>query len=151
MLQEVLFGKIFNKAEVGNLRNNDAWWELMGGIVKMFTRVMKRRIHLRWALLILSIVAITAATGATLYAKPLQNQETESTPSAGSEVFFAAAISMVGSAIGAGIAIYGAATAGFAAAAERPELRIWILIVSGLGEGLAIYGLVVAVMILGKI
>jgi V/A-type H+-transporting ATPase subunit K len=62
-----------------------------------------------------------------------------------------AAIAVTGSCIGAGIAIYGAATAGAAAMAERPETSIWVLILAGLGEGIAIYGLLIAIMILGKL
>ncbi len=120
-------------------------------IISVLVSFMKRKVSIKQAILILSIVGIIATAGSTLYVKSLQNHGGESTQTMGSDAFFAAAISMAGSAIGAGIAIYGAATAGFAAAAERPELKIWILIVSGLGEGLAIYGLVLAVMILGKI
>lgn len=63
----------------------------------------------------------------------------------------AAAIAVSGSCLGAGIAIYGAATAGAAAIAERPETSIWVLILAGLGEGVAIYGLLIAIMILGKL
>ena len=63
----------------------------------------------------------------------------------------AAAIAVAGSCLGAGIAIFGAATAGAAAIAERPETSIWVLILAGLGEGVAIYGLLIAIMILGKL
>jgi V/A-type H+/Na+-transporting ATPase subunit K len=63
----------------------------------------------------------------------------------------AAAVAVAGSCLGAGIAIYGAATAGAAAIAERPETSIWVLILAGLGEGVAIYGLLIAIMILGKL
>ncbi len=62
-----------------------------------------------------------------------------------------AAISVVGSCLGAGIAIYGAASAGAAAMAERPEASIWVLILAGLGEGVAIYGLLIAILILSKL
>lgn len=64
---------------------------------------------------------------------------------------FGAAIAVAGSCLGAGIAIYGAASAGAAAIAERPETSIWVLILAGLGEGVAIYGLLIAIMILGKL
>lgn len=63
--------------------------------------------------------------------------------------FIGAALAVGISAFGAGIAIYGATSAGAAAMVERPELTTWILIFAALGEGLAIYGLVVAIMILG--
>jgi V/A-type H+-transporting ATPase subunit K len=62
-----------------------------------------------------------------------------------------AAIAVGGSCVGAGIAIYGAASAGAAAIAERPESSIWVLILAGLGEGVAIYGLLIAIIILSKL
>jgi len=62
-----------------------------------------------------------------------------------------AAIAVGGSCIGAGIAIYGAASAGAAAIAERPESSIWVLILAGLGKGVAIYGLLIAIIILSKL
>jgi V/A-type H+-transporting ATPase subunit K len=63
----------------------------------------------------------------------------------------AAGIAVAGSCLGAGIAIYGAASAGAAAIAERPEASVWVLILAGLGEGVAIYGLLIAILILGKL
>lgn len=63
----------------------------------------------------------------------------------------AAGIAVAGSCLGAGIAIYGAASAGAAAIAERPETSVWVLILAGLGEGVAIYGLLIAILILGKL
>lgn len=63
----------------------------------------------------------------------------------------AAGVAVAGSCLGAGIAIYGAASAGAAAIAERPETSVWILILAGLGEGVAIYGLLIAILILGKL
>jgi V/A-type H+-transporting ATPase subunit K len=63
----------------------------------------------------------------------------------------AAALSVAVSCLGAGIAIYGAASAGAAAMAERPETSVWVLILAGLGEGVAIYGLLIAILILGKL
>jgi V/A-type H+-transporting ATPase subunit K len=65
--------------------------------------------------------------------------------------FLAAAIAITVSCLSAGAAIYGVATSGFAASAEKPELRTFMLILGGLAEGIAIYGLLVAIMILGKI
>ena len=62
-----------------------------------------------------------------------------------------AAIAVGGSCLGAGIAIYGAASAGAAAIAERPETSVWVLILAGLGEGVAIYGLLIAIIILSKL
>jgi V/A-type H+-transporting ATPase subunit K len=63
----------------------------------------------------------------------------------------AAGLAVAGSCLGAGIAIYGAASAGAAAIAERPETSVWVLILAGLGEGVAIYGLLIAILILGKL
>jgi V/A-type H+-transporting ATPase subunit K len=63
----------------------------------------------------------------------------------------AAGLSVAVSCLGAGIAIYGAASAGAAAMAERPETSVWVLILAGLGEGVAIYGLLIAILILGKL
>jgi V/A-type H+-transporting ATPase subunit K len=62
--------------------------------------------------------------------------------------FIGAALAIGLSGLGAGIAIYGATSAGAAAIAEKPELATWILIYAALGEGLAIYGLVISIMIL---
>jgi V/A-type H+-transporting ATPase subunit K len=63
----------------------------------------------------------------------------------------AAGIAVGSSCLGAGLAIYGAASAGAAAIAERPETSVWVLILAGLGEGVAIYGLLIAILILGKL
>lgn len=63
----------------------------------------------------------------------------------------AAGIAVGASCLGAGLAIYGAASAGAAAIAERPETSVWVLILAGLGEGVAIYGLLIAILILGKL
>ena len=85
----------------------------------------------------------------------IQGQETgqgqTSTLENKSLAFIAAGLAVGVAGIGAGIAIYGATSAGAAAIVERPESFVYILIFAGLGEGLAIYGLVVAIMILGKI
>lgn len=66
-------------------------------------------------------------------------------------ICFVASLSIIGSSFAAGLALRTVASAGFAASAERPELRTYILILGGLAEGIAIYGLLVAIMILGKI
>ena len=60
-----------------------------------------------------------------------------------------AAIAFGFSAIGAGIAIGRAGSAGLAAAAERPELRTTAIIIAALGEALAIYGLIVVILLVG--
>lgn len=66
-------------------------------------------------------------------------------------ICIAASISIAASCIASGIALKGVATAGFAAATERPELRTYLLILAGLAEGIAIYGLLIAIMILSKV
>jgi V/A-type H+-transporting ATPase subunit K len=72
----------------------------------------------------------------------------EVTPETGLK-FMAAAVAVAGSGIGAGIAVYGAASGGAAAIAERPGVATWILILAGLGEGIAIYGLIISILVLG--
>jgi len=62
-----------------------------------------------------------------------------------------AAISVASSCIAAGLALRSVASAGFAASAEKPELRSYMIIIGGLAEGIAIYGLLIAMMILSKI
>ena len=63
--------------------------------------------------------------------------------------FLSAAIAFSMGAVAAGYAIGKAGSAGFAAAAEKLELRTQGLIISALGEAIAIYGIVVALLILG--
>ena len=104
----------------------------------------------RKALIILFIVGLIAIGGSIAYVKSYQNHEGEPAEPADYKSLFAVTFTMVGTAFAAGVAIYGAATAGFAAAAERPEISVWVVVASGLGEGIAIYGLVVSVMMLGK-
>jgi len=81
----------------------------------------------------------------------LPSSEEGESGSAKLSAFLAAAIAITVACLSAGAAIYGVATSGFAASAERPELRTFMLILGGLAEGIAIYGLLVAIMILGKI
>ncbi len=63
--------------------------------------------------------------------------------------YLGAGLAVAGSTIGAGVALYGATSAGIASLVERPELSVWVLILAGLGEGVAIYGLIIAILILG--
>ncbi|RLG45379.1 MAG: ATPase [Thermoproteota archaeon] len=109
-----------------------------------------RTVSYRNALIMLVMIGVIVAGGSIILVKsyPVKGKTQESVNYIG---LFAAALSVSGSAIGAGIAIYGAATGGFAASAEKPELSVWVLVIAGLGEGLAIYGLVVAIMILGML
>ncbi|MCP8307400.1 MAG: ATPase [archaeon] len=53
-------------------------------------------------------------------------------------------------ALAAGWAISRAGSAGMAGAAERPEIRTTVIIITALGEAIAIYGIVIAILILGQ-
>jgi len=64
--------------------------------------------------------------------------------------FIASAVAFSAAAIGAGLAVGKAGSAGLAAAAERPEMRTTAIIITALGEAIAIYGIVVAILILGS-
>lgn len=64
--------------------------------------------------------------------------------------FIAASAAFAAAAIGAGLAVGKAGSAGLAAAAERPEMRTTAIIITALGEAIAIYGIVVAILILGS-
>lgn len=66
-------------------------------------------------------------------------------------VAMSAALAVLGSCIGAGIALSAVASAGFAASVEKPELKSYMLLLGGLAEGIAIYGLLIAILIIGKI
>jgi len=62
-----------------------------------------------------------------------------------------AALSTVGSAIGAGWALARVGTAALGSITERPELFGRSLVYVGLAEGIAIYGIIISIMILGKL
>jgi V/A-type H+-transporting ATPase subunit K len=107
------------------------------------------------AVVIPSIVAALFSVGLVAGAA-VQLQQNSTTPpdsflSQYGLSLMAAAVAVAGSCLGAGIAISGAASAGAAAIAERPEASIWVLILAGLGEGVAIYGLLIAILIIGKL
>lgn len=116
--------------------------------LKNKSKVLRNRVYI-----IISIVAILMGitsfgyVNAATLSKPVE-QLGMSDKMGG---LIAAAIAISAPSIGAGVAIYGATSAGAAAIAERPAVATWILIFAGLGEGIAIYGLVVAIMILGKL
>ena len=109
---------------------------------KTWLNMLKRKRNL-----VILLIMIAMPLAAPLVAA----QEGTTEPAAGATEFkfIGAALAIGISAVGAGIAIYGATSAGAAAMVERPELTTWVLIFAALGEGLAIYGLVVAIMILG--
>ncbi len=64
--------------------------------------------------------------------------------------YFVASLAFAAAAVGAGLAVGKAGSAGLAAAAERPEMRTTAIIITALGEAIAIYGIVVAILILGS-
>ncbi|ADD43123.1 ATP synthase subunit C [Stackebrandtia nassauensis] len=61
-----------------------------------------------------------------------------------------AAIAVVGSSIGAAIAVAYTGSAALAALSERPELFGRAMVIVGLAEGIAIYGLIVAIILIGR-
>jgi V/A-type H+-transporting ATPase subunit K len=69
---------------------------------------------------------------------------------AGASKFLSAALAFSAAAIGAGLAVGKAGSAGLAASAEKPELKTTAIIITALGEAIAIYGIVVAILILGN-
>jgi len=62
--------------------------------------------------------------------------------------FVGMAIAILGSTIGAGVALYGVAIGGSALLAENPKAFTQVLILGGLAEGVAVYGLLVAFLIM---
>lgn len=108
------------------------------------------------ALLVFNAVIALAAITITVSRVWGVPQETEALTLTTGDVafvtaFVTATFSVTASTLASGFAIRAVATAGFAASAERPELRTYILILGGLAEGIAIYGLLVAILILGKV
>lgn len=65
-------------------------------------------------------------------------------------LYYAIAITMVGSCLSASYAVAKVGTAAMAAAAEKPELLGRAIIFVGLAEGIAIYGLIIAIMLLKR-
>ncbi len=63
--------------------------------------------------------------------------------------FVGMALAILGSTIGAGIALHGVAVGGSALLAENPKAFTQVLILGGLAEGVAVYGLLVAFLIMG--
>ena len=104
------------------------------------------------AILIASIsVLASVATRAMQALSPSQETSPRTLQLPDAIALLAGAIAVAGSTIASGIALRGVATAGFAAAAEKPELTTWMLIMGGLAEGIAVYGLLLGILILGKI
>jgi len=118
------------------------------------------RAGLRLVSRFLMVVNLTVVIGVvavpSLYAQeasaPDTHLTTASTTSMGYGMgLWAAAIAVAVGALGGGIAVGMAASAGMGALSENPKLFGNILIFVGLAEGIAIYGLVVALFILQKL
>jgi V/A-type H+-transporting ATPase subunit K len=69
---------------------------------------------------------------------------------AASSALIGAAIAVVGSTIGAGIAVAYVGSAALAMMSERPELFGRAMVIVGLAEGIAIYGLIIGIILIGK-
>lgn len=103
------------------------------------------------AIIITSASLVMARLSSISLSENFAEEVTQAFTTADAIALIAAAASIIGSTIAAGVALKAVATAGFAACVERPELRTWMLLFGGLAEGIAIYGLLVAILILGKI
>ncbi len=97
----------------------------------------------------ISIIMLTIIATVFLQFVPIAHAQEESSGSSG-EKFLGAGIAFAGAAIGAGMAVGRAGSAGLAAAAEDESLKTQGLIITALGEAIAIYGIVVALLILGS-
>jgi len=102
------------------------------------------------AILVASI-SVLASASTKILQPGLPVQEARPLDLPGALAILASALAVATSTIASAFALRQVAAAGFAAAAEKPELSTWILIMGGLAEGIAIYGLLVAILILGKI
>ncbi len=76
-------------------------------------------------------------------------QETTAVTEVSGLKFIGMALAILGSTVGAGIALYGVAIGGSALLAENPKAFTQVLILGGLAEGVAVYGLLVAFLIMG--
>ena len=123
--------------------------------VGLFTRHRKLLLALLAAVVVSSVAvalySLQLVFGAAVSVMPVQQTLPSEFLNQYGIGLLSAAIAVAGSCLGAGIAIYGAASAGAAAIAERPETSVWVLILAGLGEGVAIYGLLIAIIILSKL
>ncbi|MCW3131867.1 MAG: hypothetical protein N2V73_04015 [Candidatus Methanospirare jalkutatii] len=105
------------------------------------------------AVLALSLLALLVAASTVVAAEEEGKaaSEEEAKAIANGWIAIAAGITMVGSAIAAGIAIASTGTAATGATAEKPEVFGRVLIFVALAEALAIYGLLIAFMLWTKI
>ncbi|MCX7882738.1 MAG: ATP synthase subunit C [Brevinematales bacterium] len=125
----------------------------------MEIRVARSLLHIvsRGIIFLNVMVVVGFLTTQTFYAQehsPTQDSHLvaveKTTPGYGMGLL-AAAIAVAVGALGGGIAVGMAASAGMGALSENPKLFGNILIFVGLAEGIAIYGLVVALFILQKL
>ena len=107
-------------------------------------KVVKIRILLILALLVLLASMISIVYAFTLLDKDIQSSPSDPEPM----VYIGAGVAVGLSCIGAGYALSSVAKAGFAAIVEKPELRGFFLIIAGLAEGIAIYGLLIAILMI---
>lgn len=127
-------------------------------IAKVFD-TMKLGIDKKWGLFAVFVVALFVALFATtsfasgLFASQLNNLSAEEEVSIGDRAFAMLGIGIAFglAALGAGIGIYGAGSAGISAIAERPEISTMAIIITALAEAIAIYGIVVVILMLSKI
>ncbi len=119
--------------------------------IKLFRLLLVINIALTIALVAISVYAFTRAGFSSFAEEAPEAKKVATGITDFSFVALAAAISVASSTIASGIALKAVASAGFAAVAERPELRSFLLILSGLAEGIAIYGILMGVIILGRI
>ncbi len=141
---------------------------VMGGLFLTGIRLMKSNREVKEARLLLQLVSrgitifnVLMVVG-VLFTQPMYAQDhgqatdthlvavEKTTPGYGMGLL-AAAIAVAVGALGGGIAVGMAASAGMGALSENPKLFGNILIFVGLAEGIAIYGLVVALFILQKL
>jgi len=119
---------------------------------------LPREIKRRLALFLLALGIIITLVGMAVLVYAEGTYSAQETGEAGEVpatdrglIALSAGIAVAASTIASSIALRAVASAGFAAAAERPELSSYLLILGGLAEGIAIYGLLVAILLLGKI
>ncbi|SDZ17986.1 V/A-type H+-transporting ATPase subunit K [Saccharopolyspora shandongensis] len=94
------------------------------------------------------VVLVVAMTGGAAEAMP--PAAPPATAPGNWAALLGAAISVVGSSIGAAIAVAYTGAAALAALSERPELFGRAMVIVGLAEGIAIYGLIVAIVLIGR-
>ena len=107
--------------------------------------------HMLSFILVLAMVSIVLLIGLPMQSIVAQEEHKEVTIGEGIRDgmrYLSAAIAILGSCIGAGIAVARCGTAALGVIAERPELFGKAIMIVGLAEGIAIYGLLVAIMMI---